>query len=194
VHLSSVGAEQDAGTGPILGLHDNERRLREVAKNLVQLRPGYFMENTLGQLPSILQAGQMYTTFAGDTRFPMIATRDIGERAAELLARRDWSGEVVVELQGAGEVSYDDVARVLSEVLGKPITHVTVSPEQLKEALTAMGASAQIAAAFAEMTASVESGHIHFHEDRSDANTTPTTYPVFAQQVFKPALQAAQAA
>jgi uncharacterized protein YbjT (DUF2867 family) len=123
----------------------------------------------------------------------MVATRDIGERAAELLAQRDWSGEVVVELQGAGEVSYDDVAKVLSEVLGREIAHITVSSEQLKEALSGMGASQQIAEAFAEMTTSAQNGHIRFNEPRSDKNTTATAYQVFAKEVYKPAIDAARA-
>ncbi len=193
VHLSSVGADQDADTGPILGLHYNEAILREAATNIVQLRPAYFMENTMMQIPTILQTGQMFTALQGDARFPMVATRDIGVRAAELLVQRDWSGEVVVELQGAADVSYDDVAEVLSEVLGREVTHITVSSEQLKAAISGMGASEQIAEAFAEMTTSAQNGHIHFNEVRSDTNTTPTAYQVFAEEDYKPAIDAAQA-
>lgn len=193
VNLSSVGADKESGNGPVAGLHVTEKLLREAATNLVQLRPGYFMENTMGQIPAILQAGALFTTFQGRTKFGMIATRDIGARAAELLRARDWKGEKVVELQGAGDVSYDEVAATLSEVLGRPLKHVTVGREQLVESLTGMGASRVLAESFHELTQGIESGHVKPLEPRSATNTTPTSYPVFAQEVFKPAFKAATA-
>jgi hypothetical protein len=32
---------------------------------------------------------------------------------------------------------------------------------------------------------------VRFHETRSEENTTPSSYPVFAKEVFKPAFDAA---
>jgi uncharacterized protein YbjT (DUF2867 family) len=194
VHLSSVGAELESGNGPIAGLYIAERVLAEAATNLIQLRPGYFMENTLAQVPNILQASSLFTTFPPDTRFPMIATRDIGARAAKLLRRRDWTGQRVVELQGSGETSYEEAATILSEELGREINHVTVSREQLLESLTAMGLSNVMAESLHEITDGIVEGRLTFHEPRSAENTTPTTYSDFARDVFKPAMLAAASA
>jgi uncharacterized protein YbjT (DUF2867 family) len=193
VHLSSVGAELSSGNGPVAGLYVAEAILAAVADNLIQLRPGYFMENTLGQIPSLLGAGALFTTFAGGAKIPMIATRDIGASAARWLRDDGWTGRRVVELQGAGDVSYDQVAAALSETLGRKLAHVTVTAEQQTEALVGMGLSPVLAASFAELAAAVESGRMRFHEPRSAANTTPTTYPEFAAQVFAPAFAAASA-
>lgn len=193
VHLSSVGAEHQSGTGPIIGIYEAEQRLNDTAANVLHLRPGYFMENTLGQIPSILQASALFTTFPENAPIPMVATRDIGAAAAGFLRQRDWSGKVVRELHGAGPVSYDDVARVLSEVLGRDLKHVTVTPAQQREALTAMGLSAVLADSFGEMADAMKAGKLVFHEAPSAANRTETTYPIFAQQVFKPAFDAVTA-
>lgn len=193
VHLSSVGAELAEGNGPVAGLHVTEGLLGEAAKNLVLLRPAYFMENTLGQIAPILQAGALFTAFRGETRFPMIATRDIGERAAQLLGRRDARGTSIVELQGAGELGYDDVARILSGVLSRPLSHVTVAKAPFIESLTGMGISRVLAESFFELSEGVESGRIRFHEPRGPQNTTPTTYDTFAKEVFAPSLAAASA-
>lgn len=190
VHLSSVGADLDGGTGPVAGLHDIEELLAGTSAHVTNLRPSYFMENTLGQIPSIKAAGSLFTTFKAGTRFPMIATRDIAERAAALLRDRSWTGKRVVELQGAGETGYDEAAAVLTEVLGRPIRHVTVAPEQAVAALGSMGVSAHLAGLFNELAEAIQQGRVRFHEPRSAANTTPTTYPLFAQQVFKPAFDA----
>src|SRR5262245_10061572 len=46
VNVSSAGAHL-ANAGPISGLGEIERRLNEVAENVVHLRPGFFMENFL---------------------------------------------------------------------------------------------------------------------------------------------------
>lgn len=194
VHLSSVGAELSEGTGPVLGLHDNEARLGEASTNLIQLRPAYFMENTLAQIGAILQAGSLFTTFPQGLRFPMIATRDIAERAAALLRDRTFTGHQVVELQGASDTGYDEVAAVLSEVLGRKIGHVTIGEDQLRESLTGMGLSAAVADGLLELSRGIAEGRLRFHEPRSAKNTTGTTYRRFAEMTFKPAFAAAQAA
>ncbi|MGH9570554.1 MAG: NAD(P)H-binding protein, partial [Candidatus Angelobacter sp.] len=54
VSLSSIGADKDSGTGPVVWLHAFEDRLNRVAGlNVLHLRCGYFMENTLSQAGTI---------------------------------------------------------------------------------------------------------------------------------------------
>ncbi|MEZ4387169.1 MAG: NAD(P)H-binding protein [Candidatus Krumholzibacteriia bacterium] len=192
VHLSSVGAELAAGNGPVAGLHAAEAILNAAGiANLTHLRPPYFMENTLMQIGNILNTGSLSTSFPAGTRFPMIATRDIGVRAAELLHRRDWRGARVMELQGPGEISYDDVAQILSDLLGRPISHVTVTREQLVAAIAGMGVSRVMAESLGELSEAIATGLVRAHERRTEANTTPTSYREFAGLVFKPAFAAA---
>jgi uncharacterized protein YbjT (DUF2867 family) len=93
VFLSSVGADQPAGTGPIAGLHRQEGRLRSLeGVNVLSLRPGFFFENHLETLGLIKHQGINGSAVAPDTSLPMIATRDIAEAAAEALMARDFSG------------------------------------------------------------------------------------------------------
>ncbi len=191
LHLSSVGAELETGNGPVAGLHVAEQVLNRTKANVLHLRPGYFMENTLGQIPSILQASSLFTTFPRGTRFEMIATRDVGAYAADRLTKLDWSGTSTAELQGPGETGYDEVAAVLSEVLDKALTHVTVSDDQMREALAGIGISKAMADSLVELADGIVKGRVEYHEPRTAENTTPTTYPQFAQDVFKPAFEAA---
>ncbi len=191
VLLSSIGAELESGNGPVAGLYLAEKILSEAGiANLTFLRPSYFMENTLSQIPNILQANSLFTPFPTGTRFPMIATRDIGAHAAELLRKRDWSGTRALELRGAADVGYDDVASILSKLLEREIKHVTVSGEQLVEAMSGMGVSQVLAKSIAELCDAITTGKMGGLETRSDANTTPTTYNDFAEQVFQPAIAA----
>jgi uncharacterized protein YbjT (DUF2867 family) len=194
VHLSSAGAELENGTGPVTGLYVAEQILDQAGiANLTHLRAAYFMENTMLQIPAVLQANSLFTTFPQGTRFPMVATSDIGARAATLLSKRDWTGTQVVELHGAGEVSYEEVAACLSEVLGRKLSHVTIPSEQLVASLTGMGFSPVLADLFVEMSDALSEGRMAFHEQANEHNTTPTTYPEFAQQVYKPVFEAASA-
>lgn len=59
VLLSSSGAQHD-DLSAISGLGNVERILRDAMPNVVALRAGYFMENTLGSLSTIAQAGAVY--------------------------------------------------------------------------------------------------------------------------------------
>lgn len=185
VHLSSIGADIDHDNGPVLGLHYAEKILEKAAENITQLRAGYFMENTLGQVNSIKTEGHMYTSMAGELPIPMVATRDIGLRAADLLVNRTWRGRQVVELQGPVPTSYDQVARAITELLGKEVSHITVPAEQLESALKGMGFSETMAHSFVDLSHGLEKGAVKFHQRRSDDDVTRMSYPEFAKNVFK---------
>ena len=52
VLLSSMGAEHEAGTGPIVGLHRLEKSLASIKDTgVLSLRAGYFMENFFMAIP-----------------------------------------------------------------------------------------------------------------------------------------------
>jgi uncharacterized protein YbjT (DUF2867 family) len=79
VNLSSVGANMATGAGPVSGLHDVEEMLNEAAENITHLRPGFFFENLLWQMDTIRKWGRISLPLSGSARYPMIATRDIGQ-------------------------------------------------------------------------------------------------------------------
>ena len=124
VNLSSIGAHLDAGVGPIGGLHDVEGLLNEAATHITHLRPGFFFENLLWQLDPIRKWGHISLPISGDRRYPMLATRDIGRVAAARLASRGWIGHFVGELHGPADLSFDEVAGILADVLGRKVEFV----------------------------------------------------------------------
>ena len=75
VALSSVGADKADKTGPVVGLHNLERRFESISGlNVVFLRAGYFMENILPQVSVIQAFGSMAGPVRADLPLPMIAT------------------------------------------------------------------------------------------------------------------------
>jgi uncharacterized protein YbjT (DUF2867 family) len=192
VALSSIGAEKSDRTGPVLGLHNLEQRLDAISGlNAILLRAGYFMENILPQVGIIQQLGHMAGPVRSDLALNMIASRDIGAAAAELLQRRDFQGKQRRELLGARDVTYAQVARVVGAAIGKPdLTYQQVPAAQIKPALMQMGMSANMADLLLEMSEALNSGYMRALEPRSAQNTTPTTIESFVAEVFVPAYRA----
>ena len=79
VNLSSLGAHLSNGAGPISGLHDVEKRLSTLSgAHIVHLRPAYFMENFLLNIPLIKGQGDQREPDAA--RHPHANDRDAGHR------------------------------------------------------------------------------------------------------------------
>lgn len=188
VSLSSVGADKPSGTGPVAGLHELENRLNKIAGlNVVHLRPGYFMENTLGQAMAIRAMGKMAGPLKGDLKMPFIATHDIGNAAADLLLKLDFKGQQARELLGQRDLSYNDAAQIIGNKIENPgLQYVQFPPEEIKPVFIQMGMSANIADLLLEMSAALNSGHMRALEPRTAKNSTPTSYETFVTEQFLP--------
>ena len=185
VNLSSMGAHHGKGTGPVDGLHDVEGLLESVAPNIVHLRPAFFMENVLMNMPTILGQGAIFATLAGSTRLPMVATRDIAAAAAARIRAHDWHGRVVKGLHGPADISFEEVAIELGEVLHRKVAYVRITTDALKQALVGAGLSQDMANRYAELYDAAESGWLRQGaEPRSAETATDTTFRQFAQQAL----------
>jgi len=189
VTLSSVGADKAEKTGPVAGLHTMESRFAQIpGLNALHLRAGYFMENTLPQIGIIQQFGMMAGPVRADLPLSMIATRDIGAAAVDTLLRLDFSGQQTRELLGQRDLTYSEVARIVGAAIGKPaLAYVQLPAEQVILAMGQMGISKNVASLLCEMSDALDSGYMKALEPRSSANTTPTSYETFVEQVFVPA-------
>lgn len=192
VLLSSVGAQHDQKTGPIVALHRFEEKLRQVANlNAVFLRPAMFMENYLMLVGLVQSMGFLAGGIKGEMKMPMIAARDIGEKAAELLLGRNFSGISTLELLGQRDLSHDEVATLIGAGIGKPKLSYQKFPGFLVEqAMKQMGMPGKTASLMSEMSEAANDGLLRPQEARSEHNTTPTTFETFVQEVFVPAYNA----
>jgi len=188
VSLSGFGADKSAGTGPVVGLHHLEQHLNRIdGLNVLYLRAGYFMENTLGQIGAIKAMGAAAGPLRADLKLPMIATRDIGEVAADALLGLDFRGRQTRELLGQRDITMSEAAGVIGKAIGRPgLTYKQVPDEQFRSALTQLGFSTNVATLILEMTAALNSGHMAALEKRSSRNTTPTSYETFVAEEFVP--------
>src|SRR6266436_9873372 len=189
VTLSSFGADKPDKTGPIAGLHELESKLNRIkGLNVLHLRAGYFMENTLPQIGIIQSFGTMSGPVEAEVPLPMIATRDIGAAAAEALLKLDFKGKQTQELQGQRDLSYAEAAIIIGAVIGKPgLDYVRLPADQVLQGMTSMGMAKNFAALILEMANAINRGHVKTVEPRSAKNTTPTAFEQFVREVFVPA-------
>jgi uncharacterized protein YbjT (DUF2867 family) len=188
VSLSSVGADKSEKTGPVMGLHYLEQQLNQIdGLNLLHLRAGYFMENTLQLLGAIQAIGKAAGPLRPDLKLPMIATRDIGAAAAEALLGLKFTGRNTRELLGQRDISMAEATSIIGRAINKPDLEYSQLPdEQVRAAMTQMGLSDNIADLILEMAAALNRGHMQALEPRSAQNTTPTSYETFVAEEFVP--------
>ncbi|MBZ5537654.1 MAG: NmrA family NAD(P)-binding protein [Acidobacteriia bacterium] len=191
VSLSSIGADKTEKTGPVVGLHYLEQQLNRIAGlNVLHLRAGYFMENTLPQIGIIQSMGITAGPLRPDLKVPMIATRDIGAIAAEALLKLNFTSHETRELLGQRDLTMTEVTAVIGKAIKRPTLAYNHPPdEQLRPALTQMGMSLNVANLLLEMAASLNSGYMVALEKRSAQNTTPTSFETFVAEEFVPRFQ-----
>lgn len=161
VFASSIGADREAGVGPINTLHELEGLLFGLeAANILSLRAAIHMEqNLLPAIPMIKERKINGSAIRGDLGLPMIACVDIAQRAARHLSSRDFSGHNVETIHGPEDVTMEEATRALGEALGMPdVTYVQFPPEGVKAALQGIGMSEEFASLLVEMQIAVDEG------------------------------------
>lgn len=188
VALSSFGADKRERTGYVAALSRFEQKLRQIAGlNLTCLRAGYFMENTLAFVGMLHAMGKTRGPLRPDLKLPMIATRDIGACAADVLLKLNFRGKQTRELLGQRELDMNEATAIIGRAIGKPdVEYTHLPPEHVRPGLLQIGMSANMVELLLEMSDSLNSGHIRAIEKRSSENTTPTSFEAFVADLFMP--------
>jgi uncharacterized protein YbjT (DUF2867 family) len=146
-----------------------------------------FMDNTVRQVPSIKNQGMFFSPIAGDRRLPTVATRDIAAAAARLLLDESWVGFGEVPLLGPENLSFDDMAEIISEVLGTTIRFQPTTFEAYKDRFISFGMSDAMAQGMTDMAWAKNEG-IDNAVARIPENSTPTSFRQWCEDTLKPAV------
>lgn len=195
VNLSSVGGELSKGTGPIKGLHAMEERLKGIkGLHVLNLRPGYFMENHLGNIDLIRAKGVNGSSLQGDIRIPMIAARDIAAYAADRLVKKDFKGSSNHYLLGQRDLSMNEATAIIGRKINIPgLSYMTFPYDEAGKAMIGMGLSPDMSGMYIEMIKAFNEGLIK-PEKRTKENTTTTSFESFCDEVFVPVYSRKKAA
>jgi uncharacterized protein YbjT (DUF2867 family) len=147
----------------------------------------YFMEDTARQAESIKNQGVFSFPIAGDRKLPAVATRDIAAAASRLLLDANWSGAGEVPLLGPEDLSYNDMAEIMSQVLGKDVRFQQITFEAYKDRFIRLGMSDAMAQGYVDMARAKNEG-LDNGVQRTPENSTPTSFRQWCEQALKPAV------
>ena len=187
VNLSSAGGHMHEGNGLIAGLAEQEVKLNQLSEvNVLHLRPAYFLDNALLNLKLIKDLGVNGTTADANHKIPMAATRDIAEIAAKHLTDLDFNGKSVQPILGNKDYSFKEITGIIGNAIGKhDLQYVQFTPDQSKKAMTDFGISENVANDIVNMELSLKNGIMNYQQ-RTAANSSPTSAEAFAKEIFAP--------
>jgi uncharacterized protein YbjT (DUF2867 family) len=129
VVLSTIGADAEQ-PNLLNALGKVEAALAEVALPITYLRAAWFIENAEWDVAAARNEGVLHSYLQPLNRaVPMISTADVGRTAAQLLLE-EWNGQRVVELEASSRVTPIQMAKALSDALGRNVDAVAVPRDQ----------------------------------------------------------------
>ncbi|MBB6734354.1 NAD(P)H-binding protein [Cohnella zeiphila] len=189
IGVSSLGRGIAKNAGQISAIFAMDDLVESTGVDYRSLCMPGFMDNMLWQVEPIKRHGAFFYPISGDLRLPTCATRDIAAVAANLLLDRSWSGQENVPVLGPENLSHNDMAQILSEVLERPIRFQQISGEDYKATLVQHGMSDAWAQGLIDMAAAVDRG-FYLAEPRTPQSSTPTGFRQWCEEVLKPAVLA----
>jgi uncharacterized protein YbjT (DUF2867 family) len=121
------------------------------------LRPSFFMQNlSTTHCADIRDRDEIYVP-AGRGRTNFIDAADIAEAAAVCLTTPGHDGKAY-EITGSEALTYEQVARILSEVCGRTITYSKPSAKQFKARMKEAGHSEEFVSVMASIYALAKLG------------------------------------
>ncbi len=148
-----------------------------------------FMDNILRQADAIKNQSMFFSPISGDRHLPAVATRDTAAVATRLLLDETWSGVEEVPVLGPEDLSFNDMAEIMSEVLGKPVRFQQIPFQAYKARFVEFGMSEAMAQGMTDMAAAKNEG-LDNAVKRTAENSTPTSFRHWCEEVLKPAVVA----
>jgi uncharacterized protein YbjT (DUF2867 family) len=186
VAVSALGRRVTIPAGVVTASLEKDAEIERTGVDFRALWCPSFMENMLRSINSLKQQGMFVSPSNPDLKAPLVATRDIAASGARLLLDRSWKGQGGLAVLGPEDLSFNDMAAIMTAVLGKPIRFQSVPGEAYKAQLVKFGASEAFAQSLVEMHAAKDNG-LDNSEPRTPENTTPTSFRQWCEEVLKPA-------
>ena len=185
LNLSSTGANLASGTGAIKELHIHEERLNLIPHlNVLHFRPHFFMENLLNFLPAAKSNGTISSLLKGDLPIPMVATKDIAMKMAEILDTLKFSGSTVFEFVGPQDVTLVEATKVIGKAIGKPnLKYKQTSFLQAEKDMIAAGMTHQVAKLMVEMQKAYNEKKVMPSQQMTSNHKGKTTLEEFAKSL-----------
>lgn len=187
VIMSALGRDWPGDAGYVSASVDMDKLIESTGVSCRVLTMPGFMDNTLRQVQPIKNQGTFFGTRDPDSKDPYCATRDIAAVAAKWLLDNSWTGQEDVPVLGPEDISCNDMALILSNVLGKPVRYQQIPFEALKSQISGQGATEAMAQGMVDMMIAKNNGLDHAVA-RSPESITPTSFRQWCEEILKPAV------
>ena len=158
VVYTSAPAPQPVPGGSLIDDHFwTEQALAASGLDWTILRDSLYADLLLMSLPHAVQTGQLFSATAGAGR--SYVTREDCARAAAAVLASPPSGRRIFDVTGPAAVTQDEVAALAGELAGRKIQHIDLSPDDLRQGLTAAGMPPFLVDALAGFDAAAAQGY-----------------------------------
>lgn len=155
--------------------------------NYRALTPSSFMSNLLTQVEPIKHQGTFFDVPAADRKLPLVAPGDIAAAAVDLLLDDSWTEQGDVPVLGPEDLSGNDMADIMSQVLARPIRYQQIPGEAFKAELLRNGMSDAMAQGLLDMRQAKDQGLDDAESGAARANS-PTSFRQWCEETLKPAV------
>lgn len=147
------------------------------------------MDNIARQVDPIREQGAFYQPTPGDLKLPHVAKADVAAIASQLLTGQDWHSVAELALCGPEDLSFEEMATILSDTLCREIAFHEMSVEDFGGMMRGIGATDGMAQGYVEMMTAKNEGmdNAACPKDRS---ATPTTFRNWCETELRPSIQA----
>jgi uncharacterized protein YbjT (DUF2867 family) len=187
VGVSALGRGFTRHAGLVSGSLAMDELFAGTGVNYRALTMPSFMDNVLRQTAMIRDQGMFVGPINGDRPLPTCATRDIAAVAATLLLDASWRGVGDVPILGPEDVSANEMAGIMSYVLGKAVRYTQIPFDTFKSTLIGQGWSEAMAQGMVDMMIAKDEG-LDNTEPRTPRAASPTSFRQWCEEVLKPAI------
>jgi uncharacterized protein YbjT (DUF2867 family) len=172
VNLSSIGADQTGGTGPIAGLHDVENTLNQLVDvNVRHVRAAYFFTNYYNDIPLIKHLNTIGANYGPDTKMLLVQPEDIADAIAHEI-EQGFTGKSYRYVVGE-DITAAQAGQVLGEAVGKPALQWTeFTDEQALDGMLQAGLPAEISRNYVEMGVALRTGLLRADYEKTNGQIT----------------------
>ncbi len=132
------GADAEARIPPIRWHRQAEKIVKESGIPYTFVRPIGFMQNFINFYGETIEARNAIYTATGEGKQGIVDARDIATVAVEALTDSGHEGKIYT-ITGPEAISYNQAADILSEVLGRKISHVNLPEEDARKGFEEAG-------------------------------------------------------
>lgn len=144
-----------------------------------------FMDNIARQAAAIRDQNKFFSAISGDLKLPSVASRDIAAVAARWLLDESWTGRSDVPVLGPADISFNDMAQIVSEVMGTPIQYQQIGFDAYHARFVQLGMSEAMAQGMTDMARAKEQG-LDLTAARTAESSTPTAFRQWCEDTLAP--------